>query len=251
MTQLWLDGRRMDSIPLLRRFYEDCTEEVRRNVLRELVRKYRSGLLSRWLTHQHEARPQSKLAAALGGGKKSELEKLLQTEKTAEEVLSALAELCVQAEGARQDCLALLQEIMEDDTAEDSEQLAKKRMLIENQAWYSGLKPLFAHVDWNHVAVDTASFHAILLRMEEEAPAGQTTVYLCGTGSVYSIQHPLRMKKLRLVGCGDPVVRFSSLNRLKKLNMEQNELVFERFVLKTQGMELVQTDGRLIEIKEE
>lgn len=40
MTQLWLNGRRMDSIPLLRRFMSACQdEETLLRILGELMRK--------------------------------------------------------------------------------------------------------------------------------------------------------------------------------------------------------------------
>lgn len=58
MTQLWLNGRRMDSIPLLRRFMSACQdEETLLRILGELVRKYQAGRLAGWLIRQSEAQP--------------------------------------------------------------------------------------------------------------------------------------------------------------------------------------------------
>lgn len=63
MTQLWLNGRRMDSIPLLRRFMSACQdEETLLRILGELMRKYQAGRLAGWLIRQSEAQPQPALA---------------------------------------------------------------------------------------------------------------------------------------------------------------------------------------------
>ena len=95
MTQLWLNGRRMDSIPLLRRFMSACQdEETLLRILGELVRKYQAGRLAGWLIRQSEAQPQPALALRLNEEKTQIPLLLSEPQIPVEEILPALAELC-------------------------------------------------------------------------------------------------------------------------------------------------------------
>lgn len=250
MTQLWLDGRRMDSIPLLRRFMDECQEEQRsRRLLSELIKRYQSGSLSAWMTRQNEARPMSQLAQK-GLGVETQLHILTQTPpKPVREVLPVLADLCAQEKEKQREYLARLEEIVEDELLDPRQLNKEKQELIEKQAWYSGQHSLFAHIDWNNVAIDSMSFSSILQRIKRESPKPQTTIYLCNIGNIYMLHHPLEMQNVRLVGCGNPTVHVDSVNRQKELNMTKQELVFENFVLYRQGMILSGTTNRMNGIK--
>lgn len=106
MTQLWLNGRRMDSIPLLRRFMSACQdEETLLRILGELVRKYQAGRLAGWLIRQSEAQPQPALALRLNEEKTQIPLLLSEPQIPVEEILPALAELCAPEKALRESIL--------------------------------------------------------------------------------------------------------------------------------------------------
>lgn len=166
-------------------------------------------------------------------------------------MLPILAELCAAGKTERQNYLELLKEAIPKDLSLDIQQREEKRRLIESQPWYSDLKALFAHVDWDNVATDSDSLDAILLRLANGPQNAQTTIYLCHTGQYYSnytLFNPSQLKNIRLLGCGNPNVHITSLNRRKALDMQAQSLIFEKFQLFCHGTILTNTANRLINI---
>lgn len=249
MMQLWLDGQRIDSVPLLRCFLDkhQSNEKALIRVLCELIRKYQSGQLSLWLARQSEAQAQSALVMAMSE-EKSRLPLLLkQSDVVDGEVLQALAELCAQEKKSWAEYRSHLKKILDEEPLDAMQADSDKQRLVQNQKWYHGMHKLFEHIDWNNVATNSESLMAILERIQTERHSGQTAVYLCDTGRNYRINQPTSLSGLRLIGCGNPSVYFASHNRGKTLNMKKQNLSFEGFVLYPQGMILAGSD-RLTDI---
>lgn len=250
MTQLWLNGRRMDSIPLLRRFMSACQdEETLLRILGELMRKYQAGRLAGWLIRQSEAQPQPALALRLNEEKTQIPLLLSEPQIPVEEILPALAELCAPEKALREKYLTLLNRILDEALLDTLPGKAEKQQLIQNQAWYPSLSKLFEHIDWDYVAADTEGLLAILQRVQQEPHSGQTAVYLCDTGKNYRIDQPLQLRRLRLIGCGRPKVYIASHNRNRKLDLVAQDLHVEGLILYRNGLILEGTE-RLKDIEE-
>lgn len=249
MMQLWLNRRRIDSIPLLRRYTAELDDQARETVCAELLGKYRSGLLAGWLARQSEARPASALRAALLGAAGENVRPCRLMEDTAlppEEAYPILAWLCgVDTERFTQAV---------EDMAVSLREQERVRRQVEEQAWYQNShqwQELFREMDWNSVACETEGLARLMDRHRKGAPSrsGQQTLYLCNTGRCIVIRDLDTCTHLRLVGCGGPIVRFDSRNRGRTLNMEERDLLFEHFCLIAQGVALTHTQLRLIDVE--
>ncbi len=252
MTQLWLDGQRIDSIALLRRFFGECENKQQwERLLSELIRKYQAGVLGRWLMHQQEARSRPLLSAALNKDKQLKLDLLLKEPMPlTQELTELIVRLCTEDENLQAECMAYLSD-MEQELSDNVHQLnAEKKKRAEACAWYHELRRLFEHIDWNNAATEPEELREILSRIREEDSGTQTTVYLCNTERNYRIDHPMQLRGVRLVGCGNPRVYFGSQNRGKRLDMKKQDLCFEGFVLYAQGMILAGTQERLSSVEE-
>ena len=56
MTFLWLKGRRVDSVPLLRAYLRSLDGAELREACSALLKKYREGVLAKWFARQKESR---------------------------------------------------------------------------------------------------------------------------------------------------------------------------------------------------
>lgn len=247
MTFLWLNGTRMDSIPLLRSYLKKWDKTVRASACSELLKKYKAGALAGWIARQPEAQPSSQLLEAknkTSGIQPSRIHELLDAPlKGTQDVLPILAELCMIE---LSDMEKILDSVL--DETEDSDYEIFD--LIKRQDWYKESKEmqeLLNDVDREFVITDMDGFNmlAARYRFTEENNTKQYTIYLCNTGSHFQLINPNRYWNLRIVGCGKPVIRFASQNRGEELDMKLHDLFFQDVILQLQGMILCGNEGRL------
>lgn len=247
MTYLWLNGTRIDSIPLLRSYLKNCDKTDRASACFELLKKYKAGALAGWIARQVEAQPSSELLKAknmTSGVQPSRIHELLDTPlKGTQDALPILAELCM---------IELCDmEKMLDGVLDETEDLGHEIFdLIKMQHWYKESKQiqeLLNDVDQEFIITDMNGFNMLAdrYRFSEKNNTRQYTVYLCNTGSHFQLSNPNRYWNLRIVGCGKPVIRFGSQNRGQKLDMELHDLFFQDVTLQLQGMILSGNEGRL------
>lgn len=247
MTYLWLNGNRMDSIPLLRSYLQNCDEASRTSACAELLKKYKAGVLAGWIARQAEAQPVSQLMRGLnqaGGTPPSRIPELMDAPvKDTQSVLPILAELCMID-------LLDMEEMLESVSEELEESNDETFALIQKQSWYQASKQmqeLLRDVNREFVITDISTFHTLADRYDfaDKNRTKQHTVYLCNTGKPFQLSNPNRYWNLRFVGCGNPMMRFGSHNRGQELDLELHDMMFQDLVLHLQGVRLSGTEGRL------
>ncbi len=247
MTYLWLNGNRMDSIPLLRIYLKNCDEAARRSACSELLKKYKAGALVGWIARQEEAQPLSELLKANNratGIQPSRIHELMDNPPIdTQTVLPILAELCMID-------LCDMQKLLDSMLDEPDEIESSIDELVKAQRWYKESKQmqeLLSDVDREFVITDLTCFNMLAERyhFSDKNRVKQYSIYLCNTGNIFQLSNPCRYWNLRIVGCGTPIIRFGSQNRGQKLDMELQNIIFQDIILQLQGMILTGSEGRL------
>ena len=76
MTFLWLKGKRVDSVPLLRAYLRSLDGAELREACSALLKKYREGVLDKWFARQKESRKPASALEIKGQGEKNQNEAL-------------------------------------------------------------------------------------------------------------------------------------------------------------------------------
>lgn len=240
MTFLWLKGKRVDSVSLLRAYLRSLDGAELREACSALLKKYREGVLAKWFARQKESRKPVSALETKGQGEKNQNEALyLLSDCSPEDLegaLPLLASLCDVEEG-------FLKELAETALPQMGSVDPNVLQRVQQQIWYQEdeqVRQLLDNVSLEFV-VDSPE---ALARLAQRYCAGgnsgqQTTIYLCNTGKpVVALSDPTRYRGLRLVGCGEPTVRFGAQCRGKTLDLQIHDLTFENLTLNPQGMNL-------------
>lgn len=240
MTFLWLKGRRVDSVPLLRAYLRSLDGAELREACSALLKKYREGVLAKWFARQKESRKPDSALEAKGQGKENQNAELyLLSDCSPEDLegaLPLLASLCDVEEG-------FLKELAKTALPQMGSVDPHVLQRVQQQLWYQKdeqVRQLLANVNLEFVVDGPEALARLAQRYCDGGNSGQqTTIYLCNTGKpVVQLMDPARYRGLRVVGCGTPTVRFSARNRDKTLDLQANDLAFESLTLNPQGMRL-------------
>lgn len=240
MTFLWLKGRRVDSVPLLRAYLRSLDGAELREACSALLKKYREGVLTKWFARQKESRKPDSALEAKGQGKENQNAKLyLLADRSPEDLdgaLPLLARLC----DVEEDFLRELAEIALPQMGSVDPHVLQR---VQQQSWYQEdeqVRQLLANVNLEFVVDGPEALARLAQRYCDGGNSRQqTTVYLCNTGKpVVALADPTRYRGLRLVGCGDPIVRFGAQCRGKTLDLQTQDLIFENLTLNPHGMRL-------------
>jgi hypothetical protein len=249
MLQLWLDGKRIDSIRVLRDVFVSCEDEAREALAYELLRKTSDGIFIPWLNRCHETF--KKVEGNVLSASRSLIEPRVIIEEKftqgeiSDEVASSFAKLC----GVEKEVFISASSMNTSRTSQSS--LHRKE--LELQPWYQNDPQMQRAVDGipkGSAAVDSDSL-AKLLATRRPKSRGTSTVdiYLLNIGKVFMIRSLTGLSHVRLVGYGNPAVRFSPYLRKEKLDMLERNIKFERLNLHRQGVSLIGEKERCVEVE--
>lgn len=232
MTQLWLNGERVDSLTQLRQIFQrpDVDQAL---LCAEMFRRLRDDILLKWLDRQVECR--RNIFKELCQGKDEMLlwgiREALTSEDKSERV-RYMSSLCgVSCEVAE-----------EGETAVRREKSDDRRGLITRQSWYVGnekVQRLFRAIQWDAVVdsqTNPQSINDLLRRFSErQGRPGERrqrlTVYLCDIESgapyhqAFMIDNLDWFYDLRIVGFGEVNLQFNPTLR-GDLDVKGRNVVF-------------------------
>ena len=240
MTFLWLKGRRVDSVPLLRAYLRSLDGAELREACSALLKKYREGVLAKWFARQKESRKPDSALEAKGQGKENQNAELYLLSECSPEDLEGALPLLARLCDVEEDFLRELAEIALPQMGSVDPNVLQR---IQQQPWYQEdeqVRQLLANVNLEFVVDSPEALARLAKRYCVGDNTGQqTTIYLCSTGkSDVVLADPTRYWGLRLVGCGGPAVRFGAQCRGKTLDLQTHGLIFENLTLNPQGMKL-------------
>lgn len=218
MRQLWINGARMDSIPLLRQAFAQADRDLRLEFGLQLTDQGRSGALGSWLSHQpeldvltSEALELCRLRDSLSAGEVPEAALL--------SLLTGAPEHCFQA--CRVSPASSMQE--------------EKRSLLKAMAWWpQGATRLETASDWTYVVVSREQLtQALRKHRESQAYSGEgaNTIFLCNAGAEFWLDLREHNRDLRFVGLGMPKVTVDPRQFRPHIDLNAQNLYFEDFDL--------------------
>ena len=256
MMQLWLDFRRIDSIPQLREAFASQDAEGRRALFGQLLRKHTAGLFLPWLARCAEARirqgafesGKDAVAGALNlESARLGLEKAYGSTPAAE-VRGALAEICgIDPSEIPEESLPQTVNTVKSAANGGNESLVA---LLERQPWYradSRLRDFIGTLPNDRIAIDTDSLKKILNRLAKRGDDAMADIYLLAVeGRDIFLRSVDKLHHVRLVGYGEPkpVLRFNSTDYGKTLDMVAADVKFEGLAVDLQGVHVVNGGNR-------
>lgn len=227
MRQLWINGKRMDSIHLLRLEFQAARQPGEREALcSQLLTQCNSGALASWLRRQPEpwlpASEQEKQHTM-------QLKKLLEAlekEQAAGQYAALLAVLCQTGAGEFEACAKTALE----------ESLPKRELLMRQPWWHDEARTLSAvpDADWGNVVLNNLQLFTAMEKHREnrgECTQALLKLYLCNTGEAFLLNLGPEIKNVWFIGCGAPLVRTDPRKRLTEIDMDTQNLYFENFEL--------------------
>lgn len=201
MQQLWLMGKRIDSIDMLRSQFAEVDEEQRDRLCVRMLEHLKAGVVRRWLNRQPTSVFLSDQAL------KTSVE-LLKDGKEADQY-SALAVICGIPESSFSS-----EELHH--TIDKKEHAKQARMeLLKKQSWWKVHSELFESVtDWNLVVTDDAQLQTALDMLPKSGHAGNSRaiLYLCNTDANPSYRLNLRnVYHTTIIGVENPRVMHTRL----------------------------------------
>lgn len=244
MIQLWLGGKRIDSIPLLREAFASRDEEQELALCAELLKRVRDGFFIPWLELCTETRPRSdeerKQDKSIG---------ILLLNTFREDLLSEpdKANLSNKAQIAIAEICGINVGIVEK-AAENAENVISAKDIfakLENLEWFQNddVKRTLKSIPPDCLATDTDSLARNIRAASEHRK--YTDQYLLNTGSPFIIRSLDMLSNMRLVGYGDPRVHFGVVLRNKTLDLDVRNVKFESVQLKSNGVILENTRKRM------
>jgi hypothetical protein len=249
MLQLWLDGKRIDSIRSLRDVFASCEGEAREALACELLRKTSDGIFIPWLDRCHETFKKSdvnpsSLSGALREARVNIENKFTQGELS-DEAAMGFAELC----GVGKEVF-IASSLLNVNRSIQSSPYEEK---LEAQDWYKNDPQMRRAIDGipkGCTAVDSASLAKLLsARRPKLRGTSMADIYLLNIGKVFIIRSLTGLSHIRLVGYGNPAVRFSPYLRKETLDMVERDIKFERLNLHRQGVCLSNYEERCVEVE--
>lgn len=232
MRQLWLNGTRMDSIPLLRQYFTHSEHHLRPTLCDQILEQCSSGALADWLSHQPELHGVLTQMEALGTITLAELRHcLLNGERPTP---SQLAFLCNVPE-------SWFSMALESHSSPDA--IGEKRSRLMEYPWWDHMEPRLVTVsDWSHVITNREEFQAAMKKYRQRRDAqghephgcsnSTETFYLCNTGTTYLWNLRTDDTGLRFVGCGNPTLWLDPRRFIPQINLNGQNLWLEGLTLR-------------------
>ena len=250
MIQLWLDGKRIDSIPMLRETFLSRDEEGKITLCSELLEKTANGFFILWLENCLETRVRGnglerQQDAAIG---------ILLLEQYRETLLKEAepASLSAAAKEAVARICDIDVNIVEKSSVKTESWISRQELLkmLEKKDWYqkdARIKRTLENISDARLAINTSSLNRIINNTVRRHQRYFTDLYLLNIDDVFTIRDLDGLYNIRLVGFGNPIVHFSPLLRGEKIDMTKRNIKFEGFQLMPNGVELQNTENRLAE----
>lgn len=242
MMQLWLNGKRIDSIAMLREMFFTEDIIIQHQLCTELLSKVAAGIFIPWLERCYEARlrnsPNERAQDEAQGF--LDLEKCYQDLKR-ESVLTnlsnkgveALAKICNVDALTFQTATTMRQNVPAND---------KLFELLEVQDWYqkdTKVQKSIKAISPELIATDSDSLARVVIAAGKQHSCTAIDIYLLAVGKPFVIRNLNALRNLRLVGYGYPVLSFHPQHRGMELNMKERNLKFVRLRLDDQGVLLL------------
>lgn len=231
MTQLWLNGERVDSLAKLRQaFKKSGVDQV--FLCAEMFRRLRDDILLKWLDRQEECRRNICMELCLNDDEKilRGIQESLVSDDVSERI-RLMSDLC-----------GVSREVAEEgEAAFCREKSANRESLMARQPWYVGngkVKRLFRAIQWDAVVDSQTNPQMLndLLRRFGERPGlpgtrQRMTVYLCDIVSdvpyhqAFMINDLAWMYDLRIVGFGEVNLQLNPTLR-GELDVKRRNIMF-------------------------
>ena len=250
MIQLWLGGKRIDSIPMLREEFASRDEDGKITLCSELLKKIADGFFIPWLEFCPETRRRAndrerRQDASLGIWLLEEYREKLQTERQGEflsaEAKDAVAKICDIDIG-----------IVEKSGRKKVPSFSRDNLIaqLEGQEWYrdAEVRRTIAGIAMDRLATDSSSLERIIGNAIRQSQRRFTDLYLLNTGNRFIIGNLNNLINLRLVGFGNPEVHFAARLRGDVLDMTAHNIEFKGFSLMSNGVKLINRQGRLVDV---
>ncbi len=257
MIQLWLDFRRIDSIPQLREAFASRDAEGRRTLFGQLLRRHADGLFLPWLARCSEARirqgswesGRDAVAGELNLGSARLRLVNANADTSSDEVRGALAEICgIDPAEVPTDVSASLPAATRSGAGNANRGVdGVLAALLERQPWYRNdprLRDFIGTLPLDRIATDTDSLKKILARLAKRDDSQMADIYLLAVGGDVFLRSVDKLRHVRLVGYGKPVLRFNSADYDKTLDMETADVKFENLVIDRQSVRIANGEGR-------
>lgn len=229
MQQLWLLGKRIDSIRQLRALFSAADAETVDTACLRMLEHCRSGALRQWLKRQGENQyltdTQLREAVALLHREGEAL--------TGDQLTGALAQLCgVPAECYQSPWMHARLRRQSDDARQRMERLRQ-------QGWWSEYEELFLGVtDWSLVITDNTQLQLALEALRGTGQ-GNPTLYLCNTGTKLYTLDLRNLRGVTVVGIAGPRVVHRRLPEGQVIDAGAQGLVLRDLTLDCPGWEYV------------
>jgi len=214
MRQLWINGKRMDSITLLRREFTQANWDLRHELGSQLNEQCRSGALASWLNRQPELDAFTDEAAELCR-LREELNANGIPSPALLSLLSGVPEACFQ--------------IREDLPTPNTE--AEKLPQLQKLSWWDQAAARLRTVsDWTYVVLNREQL-TLAMRKHRSTQAysgeGVNTIYLCNTGTEFWLDLRAHNRDLRFVGLGSPSASLDPRQFFPAVDLAAQNLYFE------------------------
>ena len=257
MMQLWLDGRRIDSVPQLREAFAACGADGRCALFRQLLRKHSDGLFLPWLARCPEARVRQgsleRGADAVAGALNLEsarlrLEKAVK-DTTEEEISAALAEIC----GVNAAAVSAGDSMPQSKSSKAANAIAGLSALLKSQKWYrdnATLQHDIGNLNPDRIVIDSDSLKRTLSRVAKSNDRKVTDIYLLAIeGKTICLRNIGKLRNVRLVGIGNPCLHFDAIEAGKTLDMEASNVKFDGLRINTHGVGITCHSGRCVSVE--
>lgn len=218
MRQLWINGKRMDSIAILRREFTSATWDARRELCAQLTDQCLSGALGSWLERQPELDLLSEEAMDL-----TRLRDALSSARLPDPAMLSLLS------GAPAACFETGGELpLQHDGKEKRQQLQKLPW------WPQASSRLQTVSDWAYVALNREQLSQAMRKhrnAQSYSGEGINTIYLCNTGTEFWLDLREHNRNLRFVALGAPRVCMDPRHYLPHIDLGGQNLYFEGFDL--------------------
>lgn len=244
--QLWIGGVRIDSISMLRGLFASVTGDVLDARCDEVLGKIADGIFIPWLDRCAETRKRDVVAKDSGSRWRDVLYNEPDKEKLSDDAQRALAMICEVPEERITD--AVKRKFHADRNA--FVVFSEFKDVIARQTWYrddSVSRQTLEGVRWDRVAIDSNTLQNILARLPQDN--SPVDVFLCNVGHPFIIRVFEGLTNVRLIGLGNPDVRFAANHRGKYFDMVKQNVKFKNFRLACLGVLLVNEYGRHINVE--
>ena len=242
MMQLWINGRRIDSITVLREMFSSEDIIIQHRLCAELISKVAAGIFIPWLERCYEARlrnSQQERAQDESQGVLDleqcyrDLKKESDLTSLSNESVAALAKIC------NIDAISFQTATTQQPSIPDSDKLFE---LLEKQDWYqrdAKVKKSIKAISPGLIAIDSDSLARVVTTVGRQHSCDPIDIYLLSVGKPFVVRNINALRNLRLVGYGCPLLTFPPQCRGMELDMEERKLNFERLRLNGQGLVLI------------